>query len=503
MTSHHLAIAGGDYLDVASGGTTISATLSGTAPLLTYESSDTDGGSLLINSITVPLALESNGGTDSATTISVGGNLINNDGGLSEMATVSSGGLLFNVEGSVQSAVVDAGGIQLDFSEGATASNTVVDGGLQGVGLGATTFDTIVNAGGTQVLGGKASNGSELALFFGGVASGTTINLGGRQFVNLSASAFDTDIEAGGEMVVDSGGAAYAPTIGASGTLVLNAGAAVGSAITFSGGQALLAIGGTTLPGATMSGFAQGDVFDLKDIAPGSTPGATVDDTTDVLTIMADGGPYRLQLFGDYDGVNFEVVGDGASGSYVAEDGTALPCYAAGTRIATPSGSVAVEALAVGDLVRARDAGVAAVVAIRHRDVDCRRHPRPRDVWPVRIRAGAFGPGQPARDLFLSPDHAVLFDGVLIPVKYLIDGRAVTQEARERVRYWHVELARHDILSAEGMPCESFLDAGGAGAGLAWEASGCAELVVTGPRLNAARRHLRACSEAAALDRAA
>ena len=32
---------------------------------------------------------------------------------------------------------------------------------------------------------------------------------------------------------------------------------------------------------------------------------------------------------------------------------------------------------------------------------------QPRKVWPVRVAAGAFGPGRPHADLWLSPDHAV------------------------------------------------------------------------------------------------
>jgi len=42
--------------------------------------------------------------------------------------------------------------------------------------------------------------------------------------------------------------------------------------------------------------------------------------------------------------------------------------------------------------------------------VDCEHHPVPADVHPVRIHAGAFAPGVPARDLRLSPDHAAFVD---------------------------------------------------------------------------------------------
>ncbi len=76
------------------------------------------------------------------------------------------------------------------------------------------------------------------------------------------------------------------------------------------------------------------------------------------------------------------------------------------------------------------------------------------------MRAEAFAPGIPQRELFLSPDHAVAIDGVLIPIRYLVNGRTVLPVPRDHVHYFHVELARHDILLAENLPCESYLDTG-------------------------------------------
>jgi hypothetical protein len=79
------------------------------------------------------------------------------------------------------------------------------------------------------------------------------------------------------------------------------------------------------------------------------------------------------------------------------------------------------------------------------------------------------------------------------------------RDAAEGVAYWHVELPRHDVLLAEGLPCESYLDTGnranftnGGGvttlhpefAPLRREAEACAPLVVTGPRLAAVRLRL-------------
>jgi hypothetical protein len=91
---------------------------------------------------------------------------------------------------------------------------------------------------------------------------------------------------------------------------------------------------------------------------------------------------------------------------------------------------------------------------------------------------------------------------VLIPVKYLINGSGIVQVPVDRITYHHIELAEHDVLLAEGLPVESFLDIKDGRnypdrsravrlypdyTARMWEAFGCARLVVTGPELAAAR----------------
>ena len=62
--------------------------------------------------------------------------------------------------------------------------------------------------------------------------------------------------------------------------------------------------------------------------------------------------------------------------------------------------------------------------------------------------------------------HAICVDilgKVLIPAGVLIDGTSVRQLEVDVVTYWHVELDSHDILLAENLPCESYLDLGNRG----------------------------------------
>jgi hypothetical protein len=142
----------------------------------------------------------------------------------------------------------------------------------------------------------------------------------------------------------------------------------------------------------------------------------------------------------------------------------AASCYAAGTRILTDRGEMRIEDLAVGDMVQVRFAGLTPIKWIGHRRIDCRRHPDPHQVWPVRIVAGALGPDQPCRDLFLSPDHAVAIDGALVPIRLLVNGASIRQEtAVAQVHYFHIELDRHDLLLADGLAAESYLETGNRG----------------------------------------
>jgi len=182
------------------------------------------------------------------------------------------------------------------------------------------------------------------------------------------------------------------------------------------------------------------------------------------------------------------------------------PATDRGTRIATPEGERVVESLAGGDLILTAAGHARTIVWIGYRHVDCRRWDGPEKVWPVRVRAGAFSDGLPHRDLWLSPDHAVFVGDVLIPIRHPINGCSIAQKPMDEVDYYHVELTRHDLLLAEGLPAESYLDTGDRftfdnggpvaarrqDIALVWENDGCAPLVVTGSDLRSARRRVNA-----------
>lgn len=146
-------------------------------------------------------------------------------------------------------------------------------------------------------------------------------------------------------------------------------------------------------------------------------------------------------------------------------------CFTTGTRILTARGQVPVEDLRPGDIAVTASGGRRPIVWIGHRDLDGEGSVLAHDQQPILVREAAFGRDAagdpvPSRDLRLSPGHPVLVGaddgegGVLVPVMCLINGTSIKREPATAVTYWHVELDAHDILLAEGLAAESYLDWG-------------------------------------------
>lgn len=138
-----------------------------------------------------------------------------------------------------------------------------------------------------------------------------------------------------------------------------------------------------------------------------------------------------------------------SGGTYV------IPCFGPGTMITTPAGLVAVEDLRPGEEVCLAAGGTATVRWVGHRRLEALAGA---DDQPIRIAAGSLGVGLPARDLYLSPEHGVFLDGVLVPARCLTGLPGIAQQDRDSFTYYHVQLDRHAVLLAEGAAVESLLD---------------------------------------------
>ena len=135
-------------------------------------------------------------------------------------------------------------------------------------------------------------------------------------------------------------------------------------------------------------------------------------------------------------------------------------CFCRGTRLLTPTGDVAIEDLSTGDVLVTQCGAERAIRRIGTRSIARDGAAAwPQHALPVRIARGALAPELPRRDLYLSREHLLFLNGVLIPAGNLVNGttiRAVVPTG-DVVHYLHIELDGHDVLLAEGAPCESLL----------------------------------------------
>ena len=314
-------------------------------------------------------------------------------------------------------------------------------------GVGNVNFSSSFNApGAASVLtlnGGKSSISGNIS------GTGNLDFEGGTAVVNSNATLKSSNVTLGGNAHVE----------------VAASAANVTSPFSFANGaQATLQLDASVLPatGGTLSNtivrFAAGDALDLRSLA--FTSGATTayDANSGTLSVTSNGVTDTLSMALPQT-TSFQAVSDGSGGTEVV-------CFCSGTRIRAATGDTAVEDLKIGDLVVTSSGARRPIRWLGHRTIDGRRHPRPHEVLPVRIAAHAFGPQRPARDLLLSPGHSVCVDAVgevLIPAAALVNGTTIRQEPVERVTYWHVELESHDVILAENLPCESYLDMGNRG----------------------------------------
>jgi antigen 43 len=143
---------------------------------------------------------------------------------------------------------------------------------------------------------------------------------------------------------------------------------------------------------------------------------------------------------------------------------TSKGCYMSGTRIRTARGEVSVDFIQTGDDVYVYRDGqehVEPVKWVGRSAVDLGTHAHVEDAAPIRFRKDALADNQPARDLFLSPEHCLIIDGLCVPAKLLVNGGSIVSERKhEPFTYFHLELDRHGMLMAENALAESYLDTG-------------------------------------------
>ena len=135
-------------------------------------------------------------------------------------------------------------------------------------------------------------------------------------------------------------------------------------------------------------------------------------------------------------------------------------CFLRGTAIRTATGEVPIETLRIGDLVETVDGRSVAIKWIGRQHYRRSAPSWHESVVPIRVARGALGHAMPHRDLYLSANHALLIDGVLIRVKELVNGTSIVAalpDQHETLDYYNIVLDTHEAILAEGAPVESYL----------------------------------------------
>jgi hypothetical protein len=392
--------------------------------------------------------------------------LSGNDGGfllgLGSAVEVAGANALFG-----DGAVVNHGAISL--GEGA-ALRVVVENGADGIaqsyGLEVPSFENLgrISIGAGAVL---AVDGTEFSNQGHILIDGGTLKISGG-----GVDGGQNSEPGGGNITLTSGGTAIFED------------AVANQEIDFAGEGTLVIAHVQDIANVRLDGFSTGSAL-------------LVDSVADANTLLA-----RLNFSGGAPVV--VATPHGAAIEYAA-----TPCFARGTELLTPLGYVPVEQFRPGDPVVTVGGAVRPVRWVGSRTIDIAAHPRPGAVRPVIVTPDAIAAGVPRRAARFSPDHALLLHGLLVPVKLLVNGATILWDhACQAVSYFHVELDRHDIVLAENLPAESYLDTGNRamfaqshgnphrapafGRGKQWDAAAYADLCLKGAKLGEIRRDLRA-----------
>jgi hypothetical protein len=232
-----------------------------------------------------------------------------------------------------------------------------------------------------------------------------------------------------------------------------------------------------TLNNITMNLINGANPYNIFWLAKGSGTGA--------ITITQ--GSAGLNLYGNFisiDGFTLTNNTPGTvdiSGNIYAEDPTngaititnavtirgsgTVICYLKGTKILTENGYQCIEDLRVGDKI------VSQGKIVDNQSVDLETSVQPIN-WigkfniqnvtsrssPICFQAHSLGENLPSEDLYVSPGHRIIQDGLLVLARDLVNGKTIIQDYQcDSVEYYHFELEEHSIVVANGALTESYL----------------------------------------------
>jgi hypothetical protein len=323
-----------------------------------------------------------------------------------------------------------------------------------------TGADNNLNITGTSLAIGTIDAASGFAFYAGSLGISTpvtvtvdSVNGSGGVFGAIGSNAAFIDL------ATTDPGATY--FVGFTDAVTLNAAPAASSVLQFGGGTLALDNLSAGTYGAEIVGLASGDVLELPGTAVSSA--SFHSHSLTIATSEGSGLFSTVETFA-FSNVSFSSRVTGETATYDAATGmelitlTDVTCFVAGTKILTSRGERPVESLRIGDSVKTLHAGEQKIKWIGTRSYDGRFIARNKAARPICIKQNAIDRNVPARDLFVSPGHAICIDGVLVHAARLVNGVSVCHAAAvDNVTYYHIELESHEIIFAENCAAETFL----------------------------------------------
>ncbi|GAN60489.1 hypothetical protein ACI01nite_07950 [Acetobacter cibinongensis] len=191
--------------------------------------------------------------------------------------------------------------------------------------------------------------------------------------------------------------------------------------------------------------------------------------TNGVYTLTDEGqaisGTSSFQLPAENEGTTF-IVKSVNGKTYLTAD-TVIVCFLGGSMLRTPEGDMAVETLQIGDEVVTFDWQnnkdvTRRVVWVGTGHVNAQPNlPDDQSGYPVRILKGALSDGVPYKDLLITSEHCLFFEGKFIPARMLVNGISIFYDKTiQSYNYYHIETEHQSVITANGMLTESYLDTG-------------------------------------------
>ena len=210
----------------------------------------------------------------------------------------------------------------------------------------------------------------------------------------------------------------------------------------------------------TVKNYTYGDTIKIGSSGSGTLT-TSYDSSNHTLTVLNSSGKEVVKFtnFTDSNYSSNPISAEYSDGFLV------INCFLPGSLISTPYGTKAVEELSVGDEIIAYVDGVATprrVTWTGQAHCNVRSHlPDDEAGYPVRILKDAISDGVPFKDMLITAEHCLFFDGKFVPARMLVNGRSIFfDKSVTSYDYYHIETEAHSVIMADGMLTESYLDTG-------------------------------------------